>query len=81
MWPRGRILQLATALGTWSPVMHLRAKRSRTTVSEEDAPPAKSKHRIEYNSDWRATLLWHVPVYAKKGKPKSDVIGPPGSCL
>jgi len=58
-----------------------KSKRSRTTVSEEDAPPAKSKHRIGYNSDWRATLLWHVPVYAEKGKPKSDVVGPQGSCL
>ena len=26
-----------------------KAKCSRTTVSEEDAPPAKSKHRIGYN--------------------------------
>jgi len=28
------------------PVMHQRAKRSGTTASEENAPPAKSKHRL-----------------------------------
>ena len=81
MWTCGRILQLATALGTWSPAMHQRAKCSRTTVSEEDTPPAKSKHRIGYNSDRRATFSWHIPVYAEKGNPKSDVIGPQGSRL
>ena len=65
MWPCGRILQLATALGTWSPVMHQRAKHSRTTASEEDALPAKRKHRIGYNLDWRATFSWHVLVQRK----------------
>ena len=66
---------------TCSPIMHQRAKCSRTTASEDDAPPAKSKHRIGYNLDWIATLSWHVPVYTEKGNPKSDVIGPQGSCL
>ena len=61
---------------TCSPIMHQRAKCSRTTASEDDAPPAKSKHRIGYNSDWRATFSWHIPVYAEKGNPKSNVNGP-----
>lgn len=57
--------------------MSQRSKRSRSTSSKDDAPPAKSKskHRLGYNMGWTTTFPWHVPVHAEKGNPTSDVIG------
>ena len=76
MWPRGRILQLATALGTWSPVMHQRAKNSRL----------QRLKRTPHQPKASTTQIGELPFMAhsgvcEKGNPKSDVVGPQGSCL
>ena len=49
-------------------------KRSRSSTSGE-GPPAKSKHKVGYNSAWKDAFPWHVPVYADRSDRRSHVIG------
>ena len=56
-------------------------KRSKPAASEDsstsggDGPPAKSKHRIGYNSAWKDAFPWHVPVYADESAQGRRVTG------
>ena len=50
-------------------------KRRRPTAGESDGPKTKSKHKIGYNSAWRAKFPWHIPMYAEKDNPRSAVTG------
>ena len=50
-------------------------KRCRPTAGESDGPKTKSKHKIGYNSAWRAKFPWHILMYAEKDNPRSAVTG------